>query len=494
MNKIVAAVVALIAILLLAIPPALGTLTESRVRERVAAINDSGVFTAELKSFDRGWFGSTAKIEIGLAPTYITQVAASGGPADVLGQRATLAVDFAHGPVAVQKGVHFGWSTMVARLDPKTEGLAEIEQQLGVPYIFEFRGRTGFTGAVAFDADVPPMDVPTGIAQFKFSGALLDGSYAGKHLVSNARIDSLEFASPGGTFALHSLRARTDNEILSQYLAPGTAELSIDSVSAIDPVQGSTPVLQADKLKVTSNVKRGSSAALVDMQVEYGLDRLHVAENEVAGAVLGLAIHNLDVEAIQHFRGTARDAALNPSPNSDPAAASAMADLQRVLAAGPSLVLDPIRFALDGEPFEGRAEITLDPTKLPPGGITDVASAVLTGAVSSTANVKLSKPLARRAVALAAEMQFRGDTRMPPEQLKYMAEAQAGLMIAQLVSQGFLVEDGEVYRAAVRFVDGALTVNDKPLPFGPQYPPTLCWPEARRHRYSRPAARQPAPF
>jgi hypothetical protein len=36
------------------------------------------------------------------------------------------------------------------------------------------------------------------------------------------------------------------------------------------------------------------------------------------------------------------------------------------------------------------------------------------------------------------------------------------------VSQGFLVEDGEVYRAALRYLDGALTLNDKPLPFGLQ--------------------------
>jgi len=468
MNKVVAAIVALIVVLLLAVPPALGTLTESRVRERVAAINTNGVITAEVKSFNRGWFGSTAKIEIGLSPGYIAQVAASGGPAEVLGQHATIAVDFAHGPVAVQKGVNFGWSSMVARLDPETAGLAEIEKQLGVPYLFEFRGRTGFGGGVVFDADVPPMDVPAGVAQFKFSGAVLDGSYAGNRLVSKANIDSLEFASPGGTFALHNLRAHTNNEILSQYLSPGDAEVSIERVSAVDPVQGTTPVLQAEKLKLTSSVKRGSSAALVDMKVEYGLDRLHVAENEITGAVLGLALQNLDVEAVQHLRGTARDASLNPSPTPDATIATATADLQRVLAAGPSVILDPIRFAFDGEPFEGRAEFTTDPTKLPPGGITDVASAVLSGAVNSKADVKLSKPLARRLAALATEMQFRGDARMPPEQLKYMAEAQAGLMLTQLAGQGFLVDDGEVYRAALRYIDGALTVNDKPLPFGPQ--------------------------
>ena len=202
MNKIFVAVVALIVVVLLAVPPALGTLTEARVRERVAAVGANGLVTVEVKSFDRGWFRSKAKIEFGLAPNYVAKMGTMGGPGSVLAQHATIAVDFMHGPVAVQNGVHFGWSAMVARLDPETPGLAQIEQQLGVPYLFEFRGHTGFAGGVAFDADVPPMDVPTGAAQFKFSGATLDGRYTGNRLVSNTRAASIEFASPGATFLL----------------------------------------------------------------------------------------------------------------------------------------------------------------------------------------------------------------------------------------------------------------------------------------------------
>jgi uncharacterized protein YdgA (DUF945 family) len=148
------------------------------------------------------------------------------------------------------------------------------------------------------------------------------------------------------------------------------------------------------------------------------------------------------------------------------AVAGLRADLQRALAAGPSLLLDPIRFAFDGEPFEGRVEVTADPAKLPQGGLTEVEPSIIARLVNGNADIKLSKALARRLVGFAAEMQFRGDPRMPPEQLKYMAEAQAGLMLVQLVSQGILVEDGEVYRAALRYVDGALTLNGKPMPFG----------------------------
>ena len=467
MNKIVAAVVALVAVLLLALPPALGMLTEARVRERAASIGVNGLITVEVKSFDRGWFRSKAKIEFGLAPEYVAKMGATTGAASALGQHATIAVDFAHGPVAVQNGVHFGWSTMVARLDPETPGLAQIERELGVPYLFEFRGRTGLAGGVTFEADVPPMDVPTGRSQFKFSGATLDGRYTGNRLVSDTRASSVEFASPGGTFTLRNLRVSTDNEILSQDLTPGKGEFSIESVAAIDPLQGSTPLFQVDNFKVAGTSTLNAAQTLLDMQLTYGLDRLHVEENEVTGVTVGLTAHNLDVATFRHYNTTMRELGLSATPP-DPqdVVAGLRADIQQALAAGPSLVFDPIRFAFDGEPFEGRAEVTIDPAKLPPGGITDLDPAVVMGFVNSNADVKMSKALARRFVALAAEMQFRGDPRMPPEQLKYMAEAQAGLMLVQLVGQGFLVEDGEVYRAALRFVDGALTLNDKPMPFG----------------------------
>ena len=469
MNKIVVAVVALIVVLLLAVPPALGTLTESRVRERVAAMSTNGIVTAEVKSFDRGWFSSKAKIELGLSPDYVAQIGARGGSVDALGMHVTIAIDFAHGPVAVRNGVHFGWSTMVARLDPETPGLAEIEKELGVPYIFEFRGRTDFAGGVAFDADLPPMDVPAGGTQFKFSGATLKGTYVRNRLASNARIDSFEFAGPTGSLVLRNLRAKTDNELIAQDLAPGSTELSIDNVSAIDPVQGSMPVLQVDNLKFTGTSTLNAARTLLDLQMTYGLDRLHVAEDEVTGATLSLAVHNIDAPAFQHYIATMRGLATNAT-QADPeeAVVALRADMQRVLAAGPSMLLDPIRFALDGEPFEGRAELTTDPAKLPPGGVTDLDASIITRLVNGNADIKLSKGLARRLVAFAAEMQLRGDPRMPPEQLKYMAEAQAGLMLVQFVSLGVLVEDGEVYRAAVRYDDGALTLNGKPMPFGPQ--------------------------
>ena len=114
MNKVAIVAAALLAIVLLALPGVVGSITEARVRERVAAIDLSPTADAELKSFDRGWFRSTARIDLKFAPDNAAQladVAARLGLFDTL----PIVVELAHGPIALLDGVHFGWSTMVAR-------------------------------------------------------------------------------------------------------------------------------------------------------------------------------------------------------------------------------------------------------------------------------------------------------------------------------------------------------------------------------------------
>ena len=90
------------------------------------------------------------------------------------------------------------------------------------------------------------------------------------------------------------------------------------------------------------------------------------------------------------------------------------------------------------------------------------------GLVNTKADVRVSKILAGQLATLGARMQLAGDPSIPPDQIDYMAEAQSGLMITLLVGQGVLVEDGDGYRSAVEYTDGALTLNGSAMPFGLQ--------------------------
>ncbi len=227
MNKATNVAAAAAALLIVGLPPVLGLITEAQVRARTAEVSQSGVWTADVRSFERGWFGGRAKIDLALSPDYARRLAAanaaSGAPelGSLLGRTAPLDVEFAFGPIAILDGVHFGLSKMVARLDRNVAAVTSLEQSLNVPHLFEFRGRASFLGTLTFDADVPPIEVAADSARVQFSGALLAGTLAGKRLAANARVDRFEFSSPTGVFTVENAAANVDNELRSRYVSAG---------------------------------------------------------------------------------------------------------------------------------------------------------------------------------------------------------------------------------------------------------------------------------
>jgi uncharacterized protein YdgA (DUF945 family) len=106
---------------------------------------------------------------------------------------------------------------------------------------------------------------------------------------------------------------------------------------------------------------------------------------------------------------------------------------------------------------------------LPPAGAVTLDNPLLLlSAVNTKADVRLSQPLAVELAKLSARMQLAADPTIPPEQVEYMADAQSGLMLTMLVGQGVLIEDGDAYRASFELMDGVMTLNGNPLPFGLQ--------------------------
>lgn len=459
MNKVALAAAALLLLVLLALPGVVGAIAEANVRDRVAAIDSSYGADAELTSFDKGWFRSTARIV--LRPENAGPL--GGADLGVLGELPVV-VELAHGPVAVLDGVYFGWSTFVARPDLDVPSVAELTANLGVPYLFQFRGRTAYLGGLRFDADAPPFTLPLDEGLLRFSGGTAAGTLAGQRLEADAEIGSFDLTSPTGTFAVRGVLFRADNELRSEYVMPGQASFSIASIS-VAPPQGTTPTFETANLRVESDVGLDAAGELADMRVDYDVDSVRFLDNELSAGSLGLTVKQLDVAAVEAYGAIASDAAAGVDP--DAIAASLGPHLERALRAGPSLTLDPIRFRYDGEPFDGRVEITTNPARLPPAGTLTLDNPLLMLSVVNTkADLRMSKTLAGQLATLGARMQLGTDPTIPPEQLDYMAEAQSGLMMTMLVSQGVLIEEGDGYRTSLDYTDGNLTLNGNPLPLG----------------------------
>jgi len=248
MNKVATVAAALLVLVLLALPRYVGSVTEARVRDRVAAIDARPTFAAEVKSFERGWFRSTAHVELRFVPDPAAAADASSAFTAFTTMPLPVAVDFAHGPIAVLDGVHFGWAKMVARPDTTAPGVTELQETLGVPYVFEFRGRSSYFGTLDFDADAPPFALPIDDALLTFSGATLAGELEGQDLEANAQVGSVDFTSPTGSFTVRGVFANADNELRSQYVMPGKASLSVDSITAANQLQSAMPLFEATNL------------------------------------------------------------------------------------------------------------------------------------------------------------------------------------------------------------------------------------------------------
>jgi len=464
MNKVAIAAAALLLIVLLALPGVVGSVTEASVRARVAEIDESPTVAAELKSYDRGWFRSTAHIE--LEAENVDQLAAAGTNLGGLFSSLPIMVEFAHGPVAVLDGVYFGWSTMVARPDTEVPAVAELTQMLNVPYLFRFRGRTPYVGGLDFDADAPPFTLPLEETALTFSGGTLAGNLAGRKVQADAQVGSVDFAGETGTFAVRGVAASVDSELRSEYVMPGAVSFSITSLSITAP-QSTMPMFETSNLRIRSDVDLDAASDLLEMRINYDVDSVRVESNELTGGSVAISVRNLDAAAVEAYGALAADAA---AAGADPEtiAAALVPHLERALRAGPSVTLDPISFRYDDEPFEGRVEITTNPARLPPAGTLSLDNPLLfVSLVNAKADLDMSKMLAGQLATLAARLQIaQTDPTIPQEQLDYMAEGQSGLMLTMLVGQGVLLEEGDSYRTSFEFTDGSMTLNGNPLPFG----------------------------
>ena len=467
MKKVGVVLVVLAAIAALGLPPVLGMLTQSQVDSRVTALANNPVLTARIVSYERGWFSSVARIELGVANAYPAQLDAFGG--DPLPRTLLLLVDLAHGPIAVRDGVHFGLSQMVARPDPEVPAYAALLQRLSVPYLFEFRGRTDYSGTLRFDADAPPVSVAAGSGTLTFSGAALGGAVRGRSLQYHGRIDSLELDSGPGAVRLQRLTATGDNELRAS-LPLGPAQLAIERVSMSDAAVAGGPVLDAANVRIHSNFALDASGALVNGTQTFTVDSIDAPpEVAIRAATIEVVYGNLDADALETYTETLQRSVATGAVDPNLVLADITPSIERLLAAEPSFGVDPLQFTFNDQSFDARLKVTTRAAALPPAGALDLRDPGLwLDVLEVTAEATIAKELARDFATRFMSAQFATvDPALPPDQIRYMAEAQVGLVLVTLLSQGFLVEQGEAYTTSVSFGGGVLTVNGMPLPLGP---------------------------
>jgi len=469
MKKVGLVVLAVAALALVFAPLATGMLTQARFEERIAAMDDNPTLAAAITSYDRGWFTSRAEVEVRINSAYLERLR------DLLdvdfppfAVAVPVVVDVYHGPVSFAEGGHIGMTRIVARTDPESPLATFATTELGMPYLFEFRGEAGLGNRFDFEADVPPIDYAGAVGDVAFSGFALTGTGTAGELRFEGTTDGASYQNPFAAASVGSIRFAAAYEFVPGEVPLSDGSLEIERIVASSPMLGATPLFEANGVSLSGKLTRDEADDRLTIAGRYAAASIAAGEDfKIDDAEIVLTLADIDGAAARDYYVIMQEMrAADPPANQAALLDTLTPVLDRIAAAGPSLILDPLRFSMPEGRFEAAVTATLDTSGLPPGQAVDLRNiAVLFGAVSIAADATVAKPLARRLAVAAMQAQLAAsDESAAPGQNEGMAEARAGFVLVGLVGQGLLEDAGDSYSTSIEFRDGALTVNGAPMP------------------------------
>jgi uncharacterized protein YdgA (DUF945 family) len=460
-------VVGIVVLVLLAAPFALGMLAESNVRRQIEELNGYPPLSLEVTDYERGWLASRATIEVRPAAAFLELIVAQDpslvGMADQT--RAPFVLELGHGPILTLNGFGFGSYAVRAGLDPETEWVQTVTAFLGIPYIIELRGRAGLGTGFTFEGEIPPFEGADGDETYAFSGLEFSGHTDGTDITFEAGLERVAIQSAAESVSIEGFALNGEYELRPGTMALGTGGMTLDRFVFTNPLLGADAATGLDGLGISASAALNDAGKL-DFAAVYSIDSIAVPDiGPVSDVELGFRLVDLDAQAVDDLYALI-DGIYSGTSDPNLAVFEALPILNRVVVAEPTLALDPVRFAMDGEQLEMALSVTIDASALPTGQIMDLMDpSVVMAALEAECDLTASKTLLSDLVFMGLEQQMGPQLAgLSEAEIEQVLFQQAGQSIAMVVAQGMLKDDGDTYSTRITFADGVATVNGTPLP------------------------------
>ena len=471
-------VVGTIVALLLAAPFAIGMITENGLRQQLEIYDQNPTVVTRVENYERSWFSSQARLNIRLGEDYLAlmeaQLPARGAdPAAEMIRNFSVPVivDISHGPLILKDGLALGTSQIKAYVDPEWESAQLVQQLLGVPYLFEFRGRGGFGTGFRFEGEIPPFDNAFDDISYEFSGLDFSGVIHDRDTAFEAQIESASLQSPAQSLLLEQAAFDGDYDYREGMVTLSNGAVSIGSLAASNPLLGAAPIFSLEELSGEFTISDSDDTTHVDTQIIYRIANLAAFDAfSISDAALGITLQHIDATAVLDLQNLI--SALPSGADQEQMLAIMMPIFDRIVAGNPTVSFDPVQFSMPEGSLTAAANFSIDPAALPSGQIADLMNPLFAMlAVNADLDLSVSKALVQALGPLVVGPQPGTQTGpdgepMPPEQIAAMADAQLGLMLTALAAQGLIVDDGETYSTSIQFANGAATANGQPIPLG----------------------------
>lgn len=442
------AVVVVLLVALLVLPPVFGKVAESRVTAHIESLREKQL-DITIDEYERGWFSSRARIT--LKPSQLHPSAAL--LADVL-DPLTVAVDIRHGLVSLADGFFLGMFETYAR---------PVDDSPVVDFVVE--AQTTLDGSVNFAVEIMPLRHDFADGRVNLSGARASGTIERRRVDARGELASLEIASPTGAVSMIGVRASTDTERHSGRVAPGTLSVEVDRI-AFERFENSSQAFDATGVRFASRSSVDRALNRLHGRAVFAFEQARTGNGAtITDARYEMSLRNVDVAALEAYYDLVADGA-PAEPSMDVVAPI----VQRLVASSPSFAIDTVRFHVDGQPFEASLHVDVDSSVPPSGGAVDLNDPEYWRSIlKGRAGLSAAKPLVEQLAAAGIKVQLlaaqEDGASMPTDSLDALAEAQVGLVLGMLSAQGMIEDTGSLYRTTLSFENGRITVNGQPLPF-----------------------------
>jgi len=458
-------------------PYFIGTSVHENVNAAVNEINQQAVYSAEVLSYDKGWFSTTAEIKLAFDFQALVN-AQNVDPADIPMEEnpsltATLVAH--HGPVYFGEGLGLGRVHYTVSIDG--DELREYVQWDGQQPIYRNEGVVGLFGGLSYADVIPALSATAEEEGF----TLLFSGYSGK---AEPDGDQTLYMSSGESLSISadefsiemknlSMDMSYDGDMVAAFkgdLFESQGKARIESIEISNIELGAA--VKIENLAFATDVKINEDNNTANIYVEYAVDKAVGPELDATDMVLGVAINNLDIDFIKAYQDFSNNSLLVPS---EEVPAKMMefveANLLTQLKAEPEINITKLKATLPEGSFNAYANTKLVGIDALPGTLEDAAYWVthLLADAQITADKALAQSMAS-GYMMGQLMATPHAQSMTAEEIQAAVEQQTPMMLSTFAQQGLIKETEKGYETKLELKDGKASVNGTPipLPFAPQ--------------------------
>ncbi|MDE0038166.1 MAG: DUF945 family protein [Gammaproteobacteria bacterium] len=440
MKRIAIAVVAMVVVLAVAMPPLFGARARSLMEDQLATVGDSLAPYVKVEvSFDDwniGWYSSTATVS--LAMTFESPAL----QADMVESYSTTlpkSVTLYHGPILFRPSPGLGWGSVEFVVDSSVVSeLREFEEATGVAYAARGGVLVGFGGGLSMSMDVPGFEYTQGESdlsgtEFDFGGLEATAKFGGSG--GNIEVDG-RFAGVNATiFPMQFAWGRTtwtgsawkDDRIPNLWRGRGRTEVARVMFSSSS--EGNT-------YEVTDLRIEGDNEIEGDFLVGtnlYEAREARIGDISLQDLVMDLAVR-YGLDGMARLMDVAYFDSLDP---------------ERQMAIATDLVRERVDFAINrlGFMHEDRQALASLAIEFRGDELPDAFE------IGPNADFMAMLPLVTANLDLAFHRELLGG----------LGTGQMDGVVRMLVREGIVQESGDDYALNVGFANGGLTVNGDPF-------------------------------